>query len=71
MARISTRREIDRRKTRFRIFAGMYDFISTVIGVVVLLVAVILLVSLISWIKTEGIDSFRALLDMFEKALIK
>ena len=70
MPHIATRRELSRRKTRFRVYAGLYDFLSTIAGGVVLLFAVILLVSLVNWIIRDGRIDFSSLIDIFRKAVI-
>lgn len=70
MAKIYTRKEVKRRKMNYQIFAGIYDFISIVIGIVVVIACLILLSSLISWVIGDAQVSFASLWDIFTSALI-
>ena len=70
MARIYTRREVKRRRVNFQIFAGIYDFIGVVAGIVVIIACVVLLTALISWIIRDSRDSFASLWGIFQDALI-
>lgn len=70
MAKIYTRKEVKRRKMNYQIFAGIYDFISIVIGIAVVIACLILLSSLISWVIADAQVSFESLWDIFTSALI-
>lgn len=70
MAKIYTRQEVKRRKVNFQIFAGIYDFVGVVAGIVVIIACAFLLAALISWVKRDGTESFRSLIDIFNSALI-
>ena len=70
MARIYTRSEVKRRRVNFQIFAGIYDFIGVVAGIVVIIACVVLLTALISWIIRDSRDSFASLWGIFQDALI-
>lgn len=70
MAKIYTRKEVKRRRMNYQIFAGIYDFISIVIGIVVVIACLILLSSLISWVIGDAQVSFASLWDIFTSALI-
>ena len=70
MAKIYTRQEVKRRKVNFQIFAGIYDFVGVVAGIVVIVACAFLLAALISWVKRDGTESFRSLIDIFNSALI-
>lgn len=70
MAKIYTRKEVKRRRMNFQIFAGIYDFVSIVIGVVVIIACLILLSSLISWVISDAQESFASLWDIFMSAII-
>lgn len=70
MAKIYTRKEVKRRRMNYQIFAGIYDFISIVIGIVVVIACLILLSSLISWVIGDAQISFASLWDIFMSALI-
>lgn len=70
LAKIYTRKEVKRRRMNYQIFAGIYDFISIVIGIVVVIACLILLSSLISWVIGDAQVSFASLWDIFMSALI-
>lgn len=54
----------------YQIFAGIYDFVSIVIGIIVVIACLILLSSLVSWVIGEAQVSFASLWDIFTSALI-
>ena len=70
MAKIYTRQEVKRRRTNFQIFAGIYDFLGAVAGIVVIVACACLLAALVSWIVRDGKESFTALWDIFQSAII-
>jgi len=70
LAKIYTRREVRRRKVNFQIFAGIYDFLSIVAGIVVIIACAILLSSLISWVLKDAPVTFASLWDIFTSAII-
>ena len=70
MAKIYTRREVKRRRINFKIFAGIYDFVGAVTGIVVIIACAILLSALINWIVREGQESFASLWKIFQDAVI-
>jgi len=70
MARIYTRREVRRRKTNYLIVAGIYDFISAMAGIVVIIACAVLLVALFNWIVRDSRESFASLWKIFQDALI-
>lgn len=70
MAKIYTRREVKRRKVNFQIFAGIYDFVGVVAGLVVIIACVVLLSTLISWLIRDSQESFASLWDIFMSAII-
>ena len=70
MAKIYTQKEVKRRKVNFQIFAGIYDFLGVVAGIVVIIGCVVLLTALISWIIRDSRDSFASLIKIFKDALI-
>ncbi len=71
MAKLITRREADSRKVKFQAFAGMFDFLGIVFGIMVIVACVILLESMYSWIVNDSNDTFTALLDILNSALIR
>jgi len=70
MAKIYTRREVKRRRLNFQIFAGIYDFIGVVAGVVVIVACAFLLAALINWVARDGRESFASLWDIIQNAII-
>ena len=70
MAKIYTRREVKRRKTSFLIFAGIYDFLGVIAGIVVIIACAVLLTALVNWVIRDGRESFASLWKIFQDALI-
>ena len=70
MAKLMTREEARRRKVKFQIFAGMFDFLSIVVGVVVIIACIILISSLVKWVAADVPVTFKSLWEMFLKAVI-
>ena len=70
MARIYTRREVKRRRMKYQVFAGMFDFIAILAGVVVIIACAILLSSLYHWVIRDVQSSFATLWDIFVSAII-
>ena len=70
MANIYTRQEVKRRRMNFQIFAGIYDFIGVVAGIIVIVACAFLLTALVSWVIRDGSESFRSLWNIFQSALI-
>ena len=57
MAKIYTTREVKRRKVNFQIFAGIYDFLAVVAGIIVIIACAVLLTALITWVIRDGRES--------------
>ena len=70
MAKIYTRKEVRRRKTSFLIFAGIYDFLGVIAGIVVIIACSVLLTALINWIIRDSQASFASLWKIFQDALV-
>ena len=70
MAKIYTRKEVRRRKVNFQIFAGIYDFVSIVVGIVVIIACAVLLSSQVSWVIKDAPITFASLWDIFTSAII-
>ena len=70
MPKLFTREEARRRRMRFQIFAGMFDFIALIAGIIVVILCIILLSSLINWVRADAPVTFKSLWEMFTKALI-
>lgn len=70
LARIYTRQEVKRRRMKFQVFAGMFDFIGILAGLVVIAACAILLSSLYHWVVRDVSSSFATLWDIFVSAII-
>lgn len=70
MAKLYTREEVRRRRMKFQIFAGMFDFLAVVAGVIVIIACVILLTSLVKWVLADVPVTFESLWDMLMRALV-
>lgn len=70
MAKLYTREEARRRRVKYQIFAGMFDFLAVVAGVVVIIACIVLLTSLIRWIWSDVPVTFHKLWEMFMKAIV-
>ncbi len=70
MPKLYTRAEARRRRMRFQIFAGMFDFIAVIAGLIVVIVCVILLSALVRWVVADAPITFKTLWEMFTRALI-
>ncbi len=71
VAKIYTRQEVKRRRLNFQIFAGIYDFLGAVAGIVVIIACACLLAALVSWVVRDGQESFASLWNIFQSAIIK
>lgn len=70
MARIFTRKEVRQRKMKYEVFAGMFDFIGILVGLVVIGLCLLLLSSLYHWVIQDVESSFATLWDIFMSAII-
>ena len=70
VAKIYTRQEVKRRRVNFQIFAGIYDFLGVVAGIVVIVACAFLLAALVNWVARDGQESFKSLIDIFNSAII-
>ena len=70
MPKLYTREEARRRKVKFQVFAGMFDFIAIVAGILVLVACIVLLVSLVRWVLGDVPITFGKLWQTFMKAII-
>lgn len=69
MARLRTRREERSRKLTFKIFAGMFDYVATIAGALIIVLCVVLLVQLYRWISSTFEISFGEIYRMFQAAV--
>lgn len=58
MANVMTKREVRKRRVKFRIAAGLFDFVGTIGSVVLIFVSLILLTSLVTWVKADAPKTF-------------
>ena len=70
MPKLYTREEARRRRVKYQVFAGMFDFLAVVAGILVLIACVVLIVSLVRWIGSDVPVTFRKLWDTFMKAIV-
>lgn len=72
MKRGYTKKEARRRRTKFMVLASMGDFVGTVVGFFTILACVVLLTTLITWLKgdiAQVFDSLQApIVSAFEQA---
>ena len=63
------RKEEDRmlRQDRWRLTAGLLDFLAVVCGVVVCLILVLLIFSLVNWLRQDAVSTFKVFIDMFKE----
>lgn len=70
MAKLYTREEVRRRRVKYQIFAGMFDFLAVVAGVLVIIGCVILLASLVRFLMGDVPVTFRKIIETVEKAIV-
>ena len=70
MANVMTKREVRKRKVKFRIAAGLFDFVGTIGSVVLIFVSIILLASLVSWVKVDAPKTFGTIYDTVYTAIM-
>ena len=70
MAKIVTRQEVKRRRMKFQVFAGMFDFLGILAGLVVIVVCIVLINSLLHWAVKDAEVSVKTLWDLFTSAII-
>ena len=70
MPKLYTREEVRRRRVKYQVFAGMFDFLAVVAGVLVLIACIVLLVSLVRWLMGDVPVTFHKLWATFMRAII-
>ena len=70
MPKLYTREEVRRRRVKYQVFAGMFDFLAIVAGILVLVACVVLIVSLVRWVLADVPVTFRKLWETVMKAII-
>ena len=56
-----TKKEAQRRRTKFMVLASMGDFLGTVIGFFAILACIVLLTTLLTWLKGDIVQVFDSL----------
>ena len=69
MAKLYTREEAQRRKLKFQVFAGMFDFLAVVAGMIVIVACIILITSLVRWVIADVPVTFQKMWEMLEKSI--
>ena len=70
MAKLYTREEVRRRRMKYQIFAGMFDFLAVVAGVIVIIGCIILLSALVRWVLGDVPVTFQKLWETGMKAIV-
>ena len=70
MARLYTREEVRRRRMKYQIFAGMFDFLAVIAGLIVVVACIILISALVRWVMGDAPLTFKTLWEIFMKAII-
>jgi hypothetical protein len=70
MAKLYTREEVRRRRVKYQIFAGMFDFLALVVGLLVIVGCLILITSLINWVEADVPVTFRKIFETAMKAIV-
>jgi len=70
MAKLYTREEVRRRRMKYQIFAGMFDFLAVVAGVIVIIGCIVLLSSLVRWVMGDVPVTFRKIWETVMKAIV-
>lgn len=68
MARIITKREYKKRRIRYQVAAGLFDFFMTVASFFVIVLCVYLIASLYNWLKADVPVTFGVYFDIIKKA---
>ena len=70
MAKLYTREEMRRRRMKYQIFAGMFDFLALVAGIIVIVGCLILITSLVNWLEADVPVTFRKIFETVMKAIV-
>lgn len=70
MAKLYTREEVRRRRMKYQIFAGMFDFLALVAGLLVIVGCLIMITSLINWVEADVPVTFRKIFETVMKAIV-
>ena len=70
MMRIQTRSEVKKRRMRYQVFTGFFDFLGILAGVIVIIACAFLIKSLVDYVMAEGQSMFKVFWQIFTDALI-
>lgn len=70
MAKLYTREEARRRRVKYQVFAGMFDFLAIVAGILVIIGCIVLISALIRWIGADVPVTFRKIWETVTKAIV-
>ena len=70
MTKLYTQEEARRRKVKYQIFAGMFDFLAILAGVAVIIVCILLIAALVRWLKADIPVTFGSLWSILQRAII-
>lgn len=68
MPKLYTREEARRRPVKYQVFAGMFDFLAIVAGILVIIGCIILLSSLVRWVVADVPVTFQKIWEIVTKA---
>lgn len=68
MARIITKREYKKRRIRYQVAAGLFDFVMTIVSFFVIVLSAYLFLSLYNWVKADVPITFGIFFDILKKA---
>jgi len=68
MARVITKREYKKRRIRFQVAAGLFDFAVTVLSFFVIVLCVYLLSSLYQWVSGDIPKTFSVFFEIAQRA---
>jgi len=68
MAKLLTKREYKKRRIKFQVLAGLYDFAVTILSFFVMVMCVYLLTQLYQWVIQDVPKTFGIFFEIFEKA---
>lgn len=69
MARVITKREYKKRRIKFQVAAGLFDFAVTILAFFAIVFCVYLLTSLYNWVASDVPVTFNIFFDIAERAL--
>lgn len=69
MAKIVTKKEYRKRRLRLQIAAGLWDFLVTVLCILLSVACIVSIISLISWIKSDAPVSFGTFMEILHRVL--